>query len=318
MVSRPANAMTSAVPLIAIVGPTGVGKTALGLHLAERLGGEIVGADSRQLYRYMDIGTGKPTPEERARAPHHLIDVVDPDEDFSVALYQEAAGQTIGDIHRRGAVPLLVGGTGHYVWALLEGLRLPQVPPNAELRRELSAIAEEEGGIDWLFAQLSDLDPVAAQRIDPRNVRRVIRAIEVSRAMGLPFSQLGSREPPPYRTQVLGLTCDRQELYRRIDSRAEEMVQRGWVEEVRGLMERGYGLELPVLSGLGYWEIGRHILGETALPEAVERIKVETRRFARSQYAWFKPTDGRIGWIDITHDPMGMAERAVRDFLRPV
>ena len=308
--------MNAPTGLIAIVGPTGVGKTALGLHLAERFGGEVVGADSRQPYRHMDIGTGKPTPPERARAPHHLIDVVDPDQEFNVALYQKMAGQAIRDIHRRGALPLLVGGTGHYVWALLEGLRLPQVPPNAELRRELSAIAEEEGGIDWLFTQLSELDPVAAQRIDPRNVRRVIRAIEVSRATGVPFSQVGTRKLPPYRTLLLGLTCEREELYRRIDTRVEQMVQRGWVEEVRGLMELGYGLELPALSSLGYREIGRHIQGEIELPEAVARIKVETHRFARSQHAWFRQGDSRIRWIDVTDDPQRRAEQTARDFLR--
>ena len=307
--------MPPLIPLIAIVGPTGVGKTALGVHLAERFHGEIVGSDSRQVYRRMDIGTGKPTFEERARAPHHLIDVAAPDEEFNVSRYQGLAGRAIQEIHQRGHLPLLVGGTGHYVWALLEGLRLPQVPPNAELRRELSAIAEEEGGIDWLSAQLEELDPVAVGRIDPRNVRRVIRAIEVTRATGVPFSQVGTREPPPYRTLVLGLTCPRGELYRRIDSRVEEMMRRGWVEEVRGLLKQGYALDLPALSSLGYQEIGRHIQGEMDLPQVVQQIKFETHRFARRQCAWFRPGDSRIKWLDITDNPLPKAEAAVCEFL---
>ncbi len=308
--------MSYPINLIAVVGPTGAGKTALGVRLAERFNGEIVGADSRQVYRYMDVGTGKPTPEERARAPHHLIDVVNPDEEFSVAHYQEMAGQAISEIDERGSLPILAGGTGHYVWALLEGLRLPQVPPNPELRRQLSAVAEKEGGVDRLFAQLAEDDPVAAQRIDRRNVRRVVRAIEVTRATGRPFSEVGRREPPPYRPVVLGLTCNREELYRRTDARIDDMIRLGWVDEVRRLMEeRGYSMDLPALSGLGYREIGRHVRGEIGLPEAVERIKIETHRFVRHQYAWFRAGDSRIQWIDITQDPFPAAERAVRDSL---
>lgn len=302
-------------PLIAIVGPTATGKTALGVELAQDFGGEIVGADSRQLYRGMDIGTGKPTPEERARAPHHLIDVAAPDQEFSVALYQRMAAQAIEDIHRRGKLPFLVGGTGHYVWALLEEFRLPQVPPDAELRRQLFAVAEEEGGIDWLHSQLAELDPLAASRIDPRNVRRVVRAIEVTRATGVPFSQVGASGPPPYRTLIVGLTAPRQELYRRIDERVERMVAAGWVDEVRRLLARGYSPHLPALSGLGYGAIVRHIRGESDLAGAVEQTKRDTRRFARRQYQWFRLADRRIHWIDITAHPLKEAQALLRGFL---
>ena len=304
------------ISLVAVVGPTGAGKTALATELALQFGGEIVGADSRQLCRHMDIGTGKPTAQEQARVPNHLIDVVDPDQEFSVALYQRLAGEAIEGIRGQGKRPFLVGGTGHYVWALLEGLRVPQVPPDHDLRRELYAIAEEEGGIDWLSAQLEDVDPVAARRIDPRNVRRVIRAIEVSRATGRPFSEIGRREPPPYRTLILGLTAPRPELHRRIDERVDRMIERGWVEEVQRLLAMGYSLELPALSSLGYREIAGYLKSETDLPTAVQRIKTETRRYARRQYAWFRLSDPRIRWFDITQDPLPQVEAAVQGFLK--
>ena len=301
--------------LVAIVGPTGVGKTALAVPLTEEFGGEIVSVDSRQVYRHMDIGTGKPAPGERDRAVHHLIDVVDPNEEFSVALFQDLARKAVEDIHRRGGVPFVVGGTGHYVWAMLEGLRLPQVAPNPELRRELAAIAEEEGGIEELHYRLSQVDPVAAERIDPRNVRRVIRAIEVTRATGRPFSEVGTREAPPYRALILGLTAERSELYRRIDARVEAMIERGWVEEVRRLFAMGYDTMLPSMSSLGYRELCRHLAGEMGLAETIERIKIETHRFVRGQYGWFRLADPRIRWLDITASPHEVAREAVRRFL---
>ncbi len=312
MSDRPAAAL---IPVVAIVGPTATGKTALAVELAVQFQGEIVGADSRQVYRLMDVGTGKPSAAERARAPHHLIDVVDPDGEFNVALYQRLASDAIAAIHQRGRLPLVVGGSGHYVRALLEGFDVPRVPPNQDLRRDLYAIAEEEGGIDWLFAQLADLDPVGATRIDPRNVRRVVRAIEVSRATGLPFSEAASSTPPPYRTLVLGLTAPRQEVYRRIDARVDAMVEAGWIDEVRGLLERGFGPELPALSSLGYQVIVRHVRGEMELAPAVERIKRDTRRFARRQYSWFRPRDPQIHWLDVDGRFEAHAADLIRRFL---
>ncbi len=303
------------VPVVSIVGPTATGKTALAIGLATRFDGEIVGADSRQVYRSMDIGTGKPDPKERARAPHHLIDVVEPDDEFNVAIYQRLASRAIAAIHRRGRLPLVVGGSGHYVRALLQGFRLPQVPPDHQLRRDLYAVAEEEGGIEWLFAQLTEADPVAATRIDPRNVRRVVRAIEVSRATGMPFSQVATAAPPPYRTLVLGLTAHRREVYRRIDARVDEMIETGWVDEVRRLLGRGYSPDLPALSSLGYQAIVRHVRHEIDLEAAVEQIKRDTRRFARRQYTWFRPNDLQIRWLDVTGDFRAQAEELVRRFL---
>ncbi|HKD74867.1 MAG TPA: tRNA (adenosine(37)-N6)-dimethylallyltransferase MiaA, partial [Ktedonobacterales bacterium] len=194
---------TATIPLIALVGPTASGKTALGIALAEALGGEIVGADSRQIYREMEIGTAKPTPDERARISHHLLDVVAPDEPFTLAIYQQLATAAIADIHARGKLPLLVGGTGLYIRAVVDGLVIPAVPPNEEQRAEWEALAEREGN-ERLHAMLAERDPVAAAAIPTNNVRRVIRALEVCLATGQPFSSLQQKRPTPYRLVMLG------------------------------------------------------------------------------------------------------------------
>ena len=285
--------------LVAIVGPTAVGKTDLALMLAQKLDGEIVGADSRQVYRYMDIGTAKPTIEERSLVPHHLVDIVDPDDDFSLALFQALAFDAIRDIQHRGKLPLLVGGSGLYVWAVLEGWSIPKVEPNLNLRRELERRASSGGGL-ILYQELKQLDPQAASNIDPKNVRRVIRALEVYWLTGRPFSELRKRNPPDFDTLIIGLTAQRSELYRRIDSRVDRMIEQGLVEEVKDLLDRGYSLELPSMSGLGYRQMGKFLSGEMSLPEAIERIKFETHRFARHQYAWFRLKDERIRWFEIS------------------
>ncbi|MFQ5925713.1 MAG: tRNA (adenosine(37)-N6)-dimethylallyltransferase MiaA [Dehalococcoidia bacterium] len=283
--------------LVAIVGPTAVGKSKLAIHLAQAFDGEIVSADSRQVYRYMDIGTAKPSLKERALVPHHLIDVVDPDEDFSLALYQEMAYRALKDIQRRGRLAFLVGGSGLYVRAVTGGLRIPQVPPDAELRRSLEEKAAAEGYMA-LYEELKESDPDAAKNIDPRNIRRLIRAIEVCRLSGVPFSQLQGSEPT-FRTLVIGLTTERSELYRRIDSRVDIMIEHGLVEEVEALLERGYSIDLPSMSGLGYKQVEQYLRGEVQLSEAVQQTKYETHRFARHQYAWFRLKDEGIHWFDI-------------------
>lgn len=295
-------------PLVAIVGPTASGKTALALSLASALGGEVVGADSRQVYRYLDIGTGKPTPQQRAQRPHHLVDIVNPDEPFTLARYLGLARDALEDIWSRGRVPLLVGGTGLYVWSLLEGWQVPRVPPDAALRRELEARASQ-GERESLYQELECLDVVYARSIDPRNVRRVIRALEVCLTTGQPFSQLQHREPPGFSPLILGLTTARDELYGRIDARVDDMIKEGWVDEVRGLLGRGYSSGLPSLSGMGYRELAWHLEGRLGLPEAVARIKYRTHSFARHQYAWFRQDDRRILWLDITQDVLGQALR---------
>jgi tRNA dimethylallyltransferase len=290
--------MTSPRLLLCIVGPTGVGKTALALEVAERFNGEIVSADSRQIYRGLDIGTGKPTPDQLARVPHHLIDCVDPNQAYTLAEYQAAAYVAINDISARGKQPLLVGGTGLYVRAVTEGLIIPAVPPNAELRAQLEERAAREGG-DKLYAELKQIDPEAALKIDPRNVRRTIRALEVYLSTGQKFSEAGQTKPPPFDVRRIGLTLPREELYRRVDARVDEMIARGWLDEVRALAAR-YDEAVPALSSLGYPQMSAVLRGELTLDDAVQDIKHHTHRFIRHQYAWFRPADPRIAWFDLT------------------
>jgi tRNA dimethylallyltransferase len=304
-------------PLVVIVGPTAVGKTRLALRLAGELGAEIVSADSRQVYRGMDIGTDKPAAEERQRVPHHLVDIVDPDEEFTLARYQDMAYAAIEDVLARGRVPLLVGGTGLYIKAVVEGWSIPRVRPNKALRTELYREAEAKGGVA-LHARLHQVDPVAAEKIDPRNVRRVIRALEVYLETGRPISELQRRRPPPYRVLQIGLTMERAALYQCIDQRVDRMLERGLVEEVRGLVERGYGYELPAMSGLGYRQVGCYLRGEISLEEAIRLIKRDTRRFVRQQYNWFRMDDEGIRWFQALDDPFDAIIGVIQPFLGAV
>jgi tRNA dimethylallyltransferase len=301
-------------PLVVIVGPTAVGKTRLSLRLAQEFDGEIISADSRQVYRGMDIGTAKPTPVERARVPHHLMDVVAPDEAFTLAQYQELAYEAVDDVLARGKIPFLVGGTGLYVTAVVEGWGIPRVPPNEELRAKLYRQAEVEGEAA-LHTRLRQADPAAAQRIDYRNVRRVVRALEVYLETGQPISELQRKKPPPYRILQIGLTLDRQELYRRIDARVDRMIEEGLVDEVRRLVKRGYSYDLPAMSGLGYQQIGAYLRGEVSLEEAIQLIKHHTHRFVRHQYNWFGLDDPAIRWFDVLGDRYGEIQEVVASFL---
>lgn len=303
--------MANGIKLLVIVGPTAVGKTALAIRLGQAFHGEVISADSRQVYRYMDIGTAKATPEERAAVPHHLIDIVDPDEELTLAHYQTLATAAIEDVWSRGKLPMLVGGTGLYVRAVTEGWTVPQVPPDQVLRARLLAEAEQLGPTA-LHARLAAVDPVAAGRIDPRNVRRVVRALEVYHRTGQPISALQSKVPPNYRLLQIGLTLPRQALYRRIDARVEHMMAQGLEDEVRSLVARGYGYNLPAMSGLGYQQIGQYLRGEITREEAVALIKRHTRRFVRQQYNWFRLSDTRIRWFDLSQT----TEREIRDVVR--
>ena len=295
--------------VVAIVGPTAMGKSDLALELCQAFDGEIVNADSRQLYIHMDIGTAKPTAEERALVPHHLVDVVYPDESFSLSLYQSKARQAVDDIRRRKKPVFLVGGSGLYAWSMIEGWRIPPVPPDPELRHQLETRARVEG-VEPLYRELRELDPVAADRIDLRNVRRVIRALEVSR-QGKPFSQMqGKKSLNDY--LIVGLTTSRSDLYQRIDARVDGMMRKGLLAEVEGLVAAGYGFDLPSMSGLGYRQLGSFLRGESDLPSAVQQIKFDTHRFARRQYAWFRPQDKRIHWFE----PGGAAGQAVRQLVQ--
>ena len=301
--------------LVAIVGPTAIGKSRLAIHLARTFGGEIVNADSRQVYRYMDTGTAKPTLEELALVPHHLINITNPDESFSLAQYQELAYRAINDIHQRRKLPLLEGGSGLYVWTVVEGWQIPRVPPRPELRKKLEAKAAAIGA-EKLYQELVAIDPAAAQKIDPRNVRRVIRALEVYEQTSAPFSRLQRKQAPPFASLIIGLTCDRAELYRRIDERVDRMMAQGLVMEVEKLVKMGYDFTLSAMSTIGYKQIGMHLRGELSLEEAVQQVKYETHRFVRHQYAWFRLKDDRIKWFNILCPFEAEVESLVADFLQ--
>ena len=283
-----------APPLLVLVGPTAVGKTALSLELARRFDGEIVSADSRLFYRGLDIGTAKPSAAEQAAVPHHLINLAAPDQTLSLGEYQRLAYRTIDGVLARGRLPIFVGGTGQYVWAVVEGWGIPEVAPQPALRATLEALGERE-----LARWLAELDPAAAGRIDPRNVRRVVRALEVTLRTGRPISELQRKTPPPYDIYIAGLTRDRDALYERIDARVDEMMAAGLLDEVARLRDAGYGPRLPSMSGLGYRQLLAYLVGEMTLEEAVTRIKFETHRFARQQATWFRADDPRIHWFAV-------------------
>lgn len=300
--------------LIAIVGPTAVGKTSAAIRLARDLGGEVVSADSRYLYRGMDIGTAKPTEAEMAGVPHHLIDILEPTDDYSLALYQRDAYRAIDDIIARGRVPILAGGTPLYVNAVLEGWRVPEVPPDPELRAALEAEAAAQGR-EALHARLAAVDPAAAARIPAANVRRVIRALEIFHHTGQRMTDLEGKSPPPYRVLRLGLMLPREVLFERIDRRVDEQLQAGLVEEVRGLLAAGVPPDAKAMSAIGYGEIVEYLAGRATLEEAAERIRFNTHRYARHQMTWLRRMAG-VEWFDPREDDWydRLRERA-RDFL---
>ena len=288
---------TTKIPVIYIVGPTASGKTDAGICLAEKIGGEIVSADSRYLYRGMDIGTAKPDMEERRGIPHWLIDVADPDETWSLSLFQKAADEAIRDINSRGKTPILVGGTGQYVRAILEGWSIPEGEPDYRLRSALENWGTEIGAYS-LYQKLERIDPEAAAKIEWQNMRRTVRALEVIFTTGRKFSAQRTVKESPYDAVIYGMKRDRTELYRRIDLRVDLMIRRGLVEEVRGLLENGYAETLPSMSAIGYREICDCLHGRISLEEAAQLIKFRTHNYVRRQANWFKAGDPSIRWID--------------------
>jgi tRNA dimethylallyltransferase len=283
--------------IIALVGPTGSGKTALALDLAERLGAEIVNADSRQVYRGLDIGSSKPAAAERARVPHHVFDVADPDEPFDCARYRVLARSAIDDIQTRGRSVLLVGGTGLYLKVLRYGL-FPGPPRDAERRAALASLEKEAPGT--LHARLAAVDQASADRLHIHDAARLIRALEVYELTGRTMSdwqrEHGFRgEELPMR--MIGLRLDRQVLYERINRRCREMVEGGLIEEVRTLWDRGYGPDLTPLASIGYREIGAYLNGDCSLEQAIADMAQATRRLAKRQLTWFR-ADPTIEWVD--------------------
>jgi tRNA dimethylallyltransferase len=283
-----------------IVGATASGKTDAAIAVAQALdakgrAAEIVNADSRQVYRGMSIGTAKPRREQLAAVPHHLVNVADPADGFSLATFLSLARDAIADILHRDAVPVVVGGTGQYVWGLVEGWEAPAVPPQPELRETLEAEAKRLG-TDALYARLRTLDPDAGALIDPRNLRRMVRALEVIEATGKPFSGQRRKTVPPFEPRLFGPSVPRTELHTRIAQRIDSMFEAGFVDEVRSLLERGYTPDLPAFSSAGYREIAAYLHGDIALDETKARTRVATNRLARSQANWFRAKDPRISW----------------------
>jgi tRNA dimethylallyltransferase len=303
------------IPLVAIVGPTGVGKTEVSIRLAEHMEGEIVSADSRLFYRGMDIGTAKPTWAERRGVPHHLIDIAEPDQNLSLADFQRLARQIIAEIHEKNHLPFLVGGTGQYVRAVIEEWDVPRVEPDPHMRRALERWAEEIGG-HGLHARLAVLDPQAASGIDPRNLRRTVRALEVILRTGKRFSEQRKRSESPYRVLLLGLNRPRPELYQRIDARIQTMLDTGLVAETRHLLDLGYSPALPAMSAIGYREIVAYLQGSLSLEEAVMQIKHNTRVFVRRQANWFKPHDPVIRWFQAGNQVTEEMKEAIREWLQ--
>ncbi|HET7737357.1 MAG TPA: tRNA (adenosine(37)-N6)-dimethylallyltransferase MiaA [Tepidiformaceae bacterium] len=294
--------------LIAVVGATASGKTELAIRLAERLGGEVVNADSRQVYRGMDIGTAKPTADERARVPHLLFDIADPRDEYSLALYRAQALAALEEVWERGKTPIVAGGTGQYIWALLEGWTVPEVAPDGPFRQELREFAEREG-VEALHRRLVAVDPVAGERIDARNVRRVIRALEVHAHTGQPISEAQAKCGAGFDWAAVGIDVPREELDRRINRRTEAMFGTGFVEEVRALLDSGVAPDAPAMSSIGYRVVVSYLADELTLEEAVALTAQATRRLARRQAAWFRRSDERIRWVGSVEEGVAVAER---------
>ncbi|BAQ34576.1 tRNA (adenosine(37)-N6)-dimethylallyltransferase MiaA [Dehalococcoides sp. THU3] len=301
-------------PLLVILGNTGSGKSALALKLAKEIPAGIINADSRQIYSHMDIATAKPTLSEMLEIPHFLYSFIQPDQSFNLAEYQTLAYQAIDSLHNQTRLPILVGGSGQYLKAVLEGWSIPQIAPDETLRAALFEKAEKEGE-EALFADLEEKDPQAASKIDSRNIRRVIRALEVIYKTGGKFSELQTKNPPPYRILKIGIHIPREELYRTVDLRIEKMLEQGLEAEVRFLLEKGYKANLPSMSGIGYRQIAKHIEGGISLAEAIEQMKYETHRLIRQQNTYFRLTDADIHWITLEESRSNNIIRLVRDFL---
>lgn len=297
-------------PFVVLAGPTAVGKTELSISLAKKLDAEIISADSMQVYRQMNIGSAKITQEEMQGIPHHLIDVLDPDEEFHVVRFQEMAKKAMEEIYARGRLPLLVGGTGFYIQALLYDIDFQEAGENEEIRSSLLKEAREKGN-QVLHDRLRQVDEASALAIHPNNVKRVIRALEFYLTTGRQISRHNAEQKKrqsPYDFRYIVLHARREELYRRIDLRVDRMMEAGLVEEVRALRDQGYTKEMVSMQGLGYKEILDYLEGNSSLSEAVYRIKRDTRHFAKRQLTWFRREPDVI-WVDKTE--LGYREDAV-------
>lgn len=304
-------------PLIVIAGPTAVGKTSLSVKLAKSIGGEIISADSMQVYKYMDIGTAKVTEEEARGIKHYLIDALYPDEEFNVNIFQGLAKTSMNDILTGGKIPIMVGGTGFYIQSLIYDIRFDETNKDESYRLELEREANEKGN-EFVHNMLKDIDPISYNKIHPNNIKRVIRALEYYRETGEPISSHNERESmkeSPYNLAFYVLTMDRKLLYERIDKRVDMMVEEGLVEEVRKLKEMGYSRDLVSMKGLGYKEIYGYLDGEYDLDRAIYILKRDTRHFAKRQLTWFK-REKNVRWINVDDynlDPQLISNKILKD-----
>ncbi|GFN37138.1 tRNA (adenosine(37)-N6)-dimethylallyltransferase MiaA [Tepidimicrobium xylanilyticum] len=287
--------------LLAIVGPTAIGKTTLSIDLAQKINGEIISADSMQIYKYMNIGTAKVKKEEMENIPHYLIDIVYPDEEFTVADYKKCAEKCICEINKRGKIPIVVGGSGLYLNSLVYDLNFSKVKPNEEFRRKYNELADIYGN-QYIFDELYNVDQATAKRINSNDRKRIIRALEIYYETGKPMSNYNlnfRKETDKYNLAMIGLTTDRATLYNQINRRVDQMIQEGLIDEVKNLLSMGYDKNLVSMQAIGYKEIVEYLEGNMNLNEAIEILKRNTRRFAKRQLTWFK-RDKRIHWIDVT------------------
>ncbi len=304
-------------PLIVIGGPTACGKTGFSIKLAKEIGGEIISADSMQVYRYMDIGTAKVTPEEADGVPHYLIDEFDPDEEYNVMIFQQKAKAYMEEIWAKGKIPILVGGTGFYINALLYDNDFTETENDTSYREECYKLAQEQG-LEVLYERLQEIDPEYAANIHANNVKRVTRALEYHYLTGQKFSEHNAEQKEketPYDAAVIILTMDREKLYERIELRIDLMLEQGLLEEVKGLLDRGYTPDLVSMQGIGYKEFIPYFNGECTLEEAVTQLKTNTRRFAKRQLTWFRRQIDGI-WIDLSKATGEEALEDVLDYLK--
>lgn len=310
----------SKIPLIIIVGPTASGKTSLSIEIAKKLNTEIVSADSMQLYKYMDIGTAKPTKEEMQGIPHHIMDEIDPSVNFSVAQYAELAHKYISEIYKKGKIPVMVGGTGLYVQAVADDLSFEEEDEDLSIRNSLNELAEKHGA-EYLIEMLREFDPVSAERLHPNNLRRVVRAIEFYKKTGVPISEHQEntkKTDSRYNPIMFAINWDRQVLYDRIDKRVDIMINDGLIDEVKKLLDMGYLRSCTAMKGIGYKEVIHYLRGFGTLDETINIIKRNSRRYAKRQLTWFR-RDKRIHWLDyndnIAKNAMEIIERSVREEL---
>ena len=303
------------IPIVVVAGPTASGKTALAINIAKKYSGEIVNADSMQIYKFMNIGTAKPTKEEQGEAKHHLLDFVEPDCEFSVADYTELAHKVIADIHKRGKLPIICGGTGLYINSVIDDVTFGEVKTDYAMREELENIAKEQG-VEVLMNMLSEFDEESAREIHPNNLRRVIRAIEFYKLTGVPISkhkEMTKQIQSRYNPLMLVIEHDRKKLYERINLRVDMMLEDGLIDELKSLLKKGYTKNMNSMKGIGYKEIISYLEGDCSIEEAIDAVKLGSRHYAKRQMTWFR-RDERVNYIDAQQNVAECAYKLIEEW----